>query len=68
MKKAKMITVEQLARDHGEPSQVVKAILANYRSNVKFKFRKGLVIDVLKTRARMRLMRWPTIFVSSGVR
>ena len=49
MKKTKTITIEQLAREHGEPSADVKAILANYRSNVEFKFRKGLVIDVLKT-------------------
>jgi hypothetical protein len=49
MKKAKMVTIEQLTHHHGEPPPDVKAIFTNYRSNVEFEFRKGLVIDVLKT-------------------
>jgi hypothetical protein len=48
-KKSKMVTIENLTREHGDPSPVVKAILANYRSNVEFKHRKALVIDVFKT-------------------
>jgi hypothetical protein len=34
MKKMKKVSIEQLIREHGEPSPAVKAILANYRSNV----------------------------------
>jgi hypothetical protein len=49
MKESKKVTIEQLTREHGEPPPTVQAILANYRSNVEFKFPKGWVIEVLKS-------------------